>query len=196
MTPYGGLGGLSFASPLRFCAVAARMAEAVFTAQQTLEGSIAFYSDLKGRLSKYARSTGGLKILPRVFPVVGRTRQEASDKFEQLQSLLEPLVGLDMLADLAGVEDIRTMPVDALIADLPETEGGKSRRARFLELAARENLTLRQLYQRVAGARGHWQVVGSARTLRNLSYRSCTSRGTPLTSGSVSKRDTAPRQLR
>jgi alkanesulfonate monooxygenase SsuD/methylene tetrahydromethanopterin reductase-like flavin-dependent oxidoreductase (luciferase family) len=130
------------------------MAEAVFTAQQTLEGSIAFYADLKGRLSKYARSTGGLKILPRVFPVVGRTRQEASDKFEQLQSLLEPLVGLDMLADLAGVEDIRTMPVDALIADLPETEGGKSRRARFLELAARENLTLRQLYQRVAGAVG------------------------------------------
>jgi alkanesulfonate monooxygenase SsuD/methylene tetrahydromethanopterin reductase-like flavin-dependent oxidoreductase (luciferase family) len=103
-----------------------------------------------------------MKILPGVFPVVGRTRQEANDKFEELQALLEPSVGLDMLADLSGVDDVRALPVDALISDLPETEGGKSRRALFLELAARENLTLRQLYLRVAGARGHWQVVGTA----------------------------------
>lgn len=142
--------------------LAARTAEVVFTAQQTLEGSVAFYADLKGRLARYGRSANDLKILPGVFPVVGRTRQEANDKFEQLQALLEPSVGLDMLADLAGVEDIRSLPVDALISDLPETEGGKSRRALFLELAARENLTLRQLYERVAGARGHWQIVGNA----------------------------------
>ncbi|PZM14890.1 LLM class flavin-dependent oxidoreductase [Rhizobium tubonense] len=142
--------------------LAARTAEAVFTAQQTLESSIAFYSDLKGRLAKYGRAADDMKILPGVFPVVGRTRQEAEEKFEQLQALLEPSVGLDMLAELAGVEEVRTLPVDALISQLPETEGGKSRRALFLELAARENLTLRQLYQRVAGARGHWQIVGTA----------------------------------
>jgi FMN-dependent oxidoreductase (nitrilotriacetate monooxygenase family) len=142
--------------------LAARTAEAIFTAQQTLDGSVAFYADLKGRLAKYGRSADDVKILPGVFPVVARTRQEANDKFEELQSLLEPSVGLDMLADLAGVDDIRHLPVDALISELPETEGGKSRRALFLELAARENLTLRQLYQRVAGARGHWQVVGTA----------------------------------
>ena len=145
--------------------LAARTAEAVFTAQQTLEGSIAFYSDLKGRLAKYGRTADDMKILPGVFPVVGKTRQEAEDKFEQLQALLEPSVGLDMLADLAGVDEVRTLPVDALISELPETEGGKSRRALFLELAARENLTLRQLYQRVAGARGHWQVVGTAKEI-------------------------------
>lgn len=141
--------------------LAARTAEAIFTAQQTLESSVAFYSDLKGRLAKHGRSTDDVKILPGVFPVVGRTRQEADDKFESLQALLESSVGLDMLAELAGVEEVRTLPIDALISQLPETEGGKSRRALFLELAARENLTLRQLYQRVAGARGHWQVVGT-----------------------------------
>lgn len=145
--------------------LAARTAEVVFTAQQTLEGSIAFYSDLKGRLGKYGRSTEDLKIMPGVFPVVGRTRQAANDKFEQLQALLEPSVGLDMLADLAGADEIRSLSVDALVSQLPETEGGKSRRALFLELAARENLTLRQLYERVAGARGHWQIVGTAKEI-------------------------------
>jgi FMN-dependent oxidoreductase (nitrilotriacetate monooxygenase family) len=142
--------------------LAARTAEAIFTAQQTLESSVAFYADLKGRLAKYGRSVDDVKVLPGVFPVVGRTRQEAADKFEQLQALLEPSVGLDMLADLAGVDEVQSLPVDALISELPETEGGKSRRALFLELAARENLTLRQLYQRIAGARGHWQIVGTA----------------------------------
>jgi alkanesulfonate monooxygenase SsuD/methylene tetrahydromethanopterin reductase-like flavin-dependent oxidoreductase (luciferase family) len=142
--------------------LAARTAEAIFTAQQTLEGSIAFYSDIKARLAKYGRSAEDIKILPGVFPVVGRTRQEAQDKFDQLQELIEPAVGIDMLADLAGVEEVRNLPIDALISELPETEGGKSRRALFLELAARENLSLRQLYLRVAGARGHWQVIGTA----------------------------------
>jgi alkanesulfonate monooxygenase SsuD/methylene tetrahydromethanopterin reductase-like flavin-dependent oxidoreductase (luciferase family) len=142
--------------------LAARTAEAIFTAQQTLEGSIAFYSDIKARLAKYGRSAEDIKILPGVFPVVGRTRQEAQDKFDQLQELIEPAVGIDMLADLAGVEEVRKLPIDALISELPETEGGKSRRALFLELAARENLSLRQLYLRVAGARGHWQVIGTA----------------------------------
>lgn len=142
--------------------LAARTAEVVFTAQQTLEGSVSFYRDLKGRLAKFGRSADDLKILPGVFPVVGKTRQEARNKFEQLQALLEPSVGLGMLADLAGVDEVRNLPLDSLISDLPETEGGKSRRALFLELAARENLTLRQLYERVAGARGHWQIVGTA----------------------------------
>ena len=142
--------------------LAARTAEAIFTAQQTLESSIAFYADLKGRLARYGRAAEDVKILPGVFPIVGPSRQAAEDKFEQLQALLEPSVGLDMLADLAGVDDVRTLPVDSLISELPETEGGKSRRALFLELAAREKLTLRQLYQRVAGARGHWQIVGTA----------------------------------
>jgi alkanesulfonate monooxygenase SsuD/methylene tetrahydromethanopterin reductase-like flavin-dependent oxidoreductase (luciferase family) len=45
--------------------------------------------------------------------------------------------------------------------DLPATNAGKSRQALVLDLAHRENLTIRQLYLRIAGARGHWQVVGT-----------------------------------
>ena len=36
--------------------LAARIAEAVFTPQHTLEGAQAFYRDLKGRMAKYGRS--------------------------------------------------------------------------------------------------------------------------------------------
>jgi FMN-dependent oxidoreductase (nitrilotriacetate monooxygenase family) len=142
--------------------LAARTAEAIFTAQQTLAEAVAFYADVKGRLAKYGRAPDDLKVLPGVFPVVGRTEAEARDKFEQLQSLISPEVGLNLLARFLGDPDILNHPVDGPIPALKETEGGKSRQALLIELARRENLTIRDLYLRIAGARGHWQLVGTA----------------------------------
>ena len=60
--------------------LAARTAEVVFTAWQTLEEAQAFYSDLKGRMDKYGRNPDELKIMPGVFPIVGRTEEEAQAK--------------------------------------------------------------------------------------------------------------------
>lgn len=65
--------------------LAAQTAEVIFTAQQTLAEAQAFYSGVKGKLAKYGRSPDHLKIMPGVFPVIGRTEQEAKDKYEQLQ---------------------------------------------------------------------------------------------------------------
>jgi FMN-dependent oxidoreductase (nitrilotriacetate monooxygenase family) len=141
--------------------LAARTAEVIFTAQQTLADAVAFYADVKGRLAKFGRAPDDLKILPGVFPVVGRTETEAQDKFEQLQSLISPEVGLNLLARFLGDPDIVNCPVDGPIPALKETEGGKSRQALLIDLARRENLTIRDLYLRIAGARGHWQIVGT-----------------------------------
>ncbi|MBA8880045.1 LLM class flavin-dependent oxidoreductase [Phyllobacterium myrsinacearum] len=142
--------------------LAARTAEAIFAAQITLEEATAYYADVKGRLGKYGRTPDDLKILPGIFPVVGRTQAEAQEKFEQLQDLIQPEVGLNLVSALAGGVDLSAYPLDGPVpADLPETNAGKSRQSLVLDLARRENLTIRQLYLRVAGARGHWQVVGT-----------------------------------
>lgn len=140
--------------------LAARTAEAIFTAQQTLEEAVAFYADVKGRLAKYGREAEDLKILPGVSPVVGRTESEAREKFEELQGLIEPKVGLDLVATHLG-GDLTGYPVDGPVPELPETNFSKSRQALVFELARRENLTIRDLYLRISGARGHWQLVGS-----------------------------------
>jgi FMN-dependent oxidoreductase (nitrilotriacetate monooxygenase family) len=142
--------------------LAARTAEAVFTAQQTLADAVAFYTDLKGRLAKYGRAPEDLKILPGLFPVVGHSESEAREKFDQLQALIDPVVGLALVSTLTGGFDLSGYPLDGPIPALPETNASKSRQHLMLELARRENLTIRQLYQRVAGARGHWQLVGTA----------------------------------
>ena len=142
-------------------ALAARTAEVIFTAQQTTADAVAFYSDVKGRLAQYGREADDLKIMPGVMPIVGRTGREAREKFEALQSLIDPAVGLAMVSVLTGGFDLSGYPLDGPIPELPETNASKSRQVLTLELARRENLTIRQLYLRVAGARGHWQVVGT-----------------------------------
>jgi N-acetyl-S-(2-succino)cysteine monooxygenase len=141
--------------------LAARSAEAIFTAQQTLSDAVNFYADVKGRLTKYGRTPDDLKILPGVFPVVARTESEAREKFEELQNLIDPAVGLGLLKTHGAGIDLSGYPLDGPVPDLSETDAGKSRRELVLALARRENLTIRQLYLRIAGARGHWQIVGS-----------------------------------
>jgi len=45
---------------------------------------------------------------------------------------------------------------------LPDTDVGKARLRVIADLARRENLSIRQLYERIAVSRGHSMVVGSA----------------------------------
>nr|WP_283179808.1 NtaA/DmoA family FMN-dependent monooxygenase [Gemmobacter sp. 24YEA27] len=142
--------------------LAARTAEVVFTAQQTTADAVAFYNDLKGRLAKYGRRPDDLKVMPGVFPVVGSSRSEAQEKFAELQELIHPSVGIAQLSYMIGDFDLSAYPADGPVPELPETNGGKSRQALLFDLARREDLTINQLARRIAGARGHWQLVGTA----------------------------------
>ena len=141
--------------------LAARTAEVIFTAQQTLDDAVAFYADVKGRMARYGRHPDALKIMPGVMPIVGRTEAEARAKFDELQALIDPVVGLAMVSTLTGGFDLSAYPLDGPIPELPETNASKSRQTLMIELARRENLTIRELYRRIAGARGHWQLVGT-----------------------------------
>jgi len=141
--------------------LAARTAEVIFVAHQTFEEAQAFYADIKGRLPRHGRHPDEVKIMPGIFPVVGRTQAEAEEKFEQLQELVHPVVGVSLLSNVIGGFDFSGLAVDAPLPELPETNGPKSRQRLLLDLARRENLSIRDLYLRIAGARGHQQVVGT-----------------------------------
>lgn len=148
--------------------LAARTAEVVFTAQQTLADAQTFYADIKGRMTKYGRSEDQLKVMPGIFTVIGRTRQEAQEKFEELQELIHPAVGIELLSYMIGDFDLSQYPLDGPVPELPESNGGKSRQHLLLDLARKDNLTINQLAKRIAGARGHWQVVGTASDVVDL----------------------------
>ncbi|MFB5189106.1 LLM class flavin-dependent oxidoreductase [Alicyclobacillus fastidiosus] len=143
--------------------LAARTADVVFTAWQTLEEAKGFYDDLKGRLKQYGRSPESLKIMPGVFPIIGQTEAEAKQKAELLRNLIPPAAGVGLLSRMIGV-DLSKYPLDEPLPELPSEDainGGKSRHSLLKNLAKREGLTIRQLYQRIAGARGHREILGT-----------------------------------
>lgn len=143
-------------------ALAGASAEAIFCAHRTLAEARAFYADIKTRAANAGRDPDHVKIMPGVFPVLGRSAAEAQEKFEELQSLIHPQVGLQLLATVMGVDDLSGYDIDGPLPELPETNGPKSRQHLLIEAARRDNLSIRQLYLSIAGARGHWQVVGTA----------------------------------
>jgi N-acetyl-S-(2-succino)cysteine monooxygenase len=145
--------------------LAARTAEAVFTPQHSLEGAQAFYRDLKGRMAKYGRSPEHLVIMPGLNPIVGRTRREAEEKHRYLQSLIHPDVGLELLSNALADFDLRPYDLDGPLPEAAYSVTPKGSTTSFrnvLSWAKEENLTIRQLYQRFAGARGQRTVIGTA----------------------------------
>jgi len=141
--------------------LAAKTGEVIFTAQQVFSQAKKFYSEVKGLAEKYHRSPDDLIIMPGVFPFIGRTQAEAEAKLEEFQALIDPIVGLSLLSGQLGEVDLSPYPLDGPLPDLPNTNAGKSRQKLLIDLAKRERLTIRELYLRVAGSRGHWQLVGT-----------------------------------
>jgi FMN-dependent oxidoreductase (nitrilotriacetate monooxygenase family) len=142
----------------------ARIAEVIFTAHQTLDSAKKFYDDLKGRLAKYGRSPDDVKIMPGVSPFIGRTQEEADEKFEKLQSLVHPEIGLALLGELLGNFDLTPYPLDGPLPEIPQSDSSQHVFKMFTDMAKNENLSIRQLYERIV-LRGHWIVRGTPETV-------------------------------
>jgi FMN-dependent oxidoreductase (nitrilotriacetate monooxygenase family) len=141
--------------------LAARLAELVFTAQTTFKQATEFYGDVMARLPRYGRSEAEVKIMPGLYPVVGRTESEAREKFEYLQSLIHPSVGIAVLEHTIGVSGLSQYPLHGPVPDMGDTNGPLSRQRLLLEAARRDNLTLWELCLLNAGPRGHLLSVGT-----------------------------------
>jgi alkanesulfonate monooxygenase SsuD/methylene tetrahydromethanopterin reductase-like flavin-dependent oxidoreductase (luciferase family) len=140
------------------------VAEAVFTAQQTLAGAQEFYSDMNKRARRLGRDPDEIKILPGLVPVIGSTEAEARALEDQLEELIVPDHALEHLAQVLEV------PPDTLALDraLPEevysrppVQGAQSRYQLIVDLARRDSLTVRQLIGRLGGGRGHRTFAGT-----------------------------------
>jgi FMN-dependent oxidoreductase (nitrilotriacetate monooxygenase family) len=145
--------------------LAARTAEVVFTAAPNIGAAREFYTDLKGRLAKYDRLNGDLIIMPGLCPFMGATDDEAQRRFDELQGLIHPHLGVAMLSDLVGGFDLSIYDVDGPLPELPPSNGNQSRRQIIEKLSREERLSIRGLYERMTVSRGHVAIIGSYRSV-------------------------------
>jgi alkanesulfonate monooxygenase len=143
---------------------AAETAEIVFTAQTGLAEAKAFRDDITARMARIGRAPDQLKIMPGLNPIIGRTEEEAREKHAFLQSLIHPDVGRELLSPELGGVDLSGVDVDAPLPDDLINDGTDSSRSTFqrvADMARKERLTVRQMYERYGGARGQRTVIGT-----------------------------------
>jgi alkanesulfonate monooxygenase len=143
--------------------LASETAEAVFTAQGDLETGRAFYTDVKGRMAAIGRDPEHMKILPACFVVVGETVEEAKEKRARLDGLVDYANAIGSLSIALGTDASKFDP-DGPLPEVPESNQSKSGRERAIRLARRDNLTVRQLAQRLGGYAG-LAMVGTPKTI-------------------------------
>jgi len=142
--------------------LAGKYAEVIFTAQQSLEDAQEFYRDVKSRLLKYGRQPDDLKIMPGVSIFVAKTEEEAQEKYQLLNSLIHPEVGLSLLSGLAGGINLKKFDLDAPFPKLEDADiNFSSRQQMMIDIARKHNFSIRQLYEYIASARGHWTLIGT-----------------------------------
>jgi FMN-dependent oxidoreductase (nitrilotriacetate monooxygenase family) len=136
--------------------LAAATADVVYAVHDQVERARAYYADVKGRLAKYGREADDLKILPAFCPVVAPTRAEAQAKYDRLQELIDPLVGLARLYPIFG--DLSGHDLDAPVPEPAEENPElRSLSLQSIEKARREKPTIREMYSR-SGITGNARV--------------------------------------
>jgi FMN-dependent oxidoreductase (nitrilotriacetate monooxygenase family) len=144
--------------------LAARTADVVFSVVQDFEEAKAAYSGLKQRIHRFGRNPDSVAILPGVMPIIGKTDAQAHDVLNTLQSYVDSTEGLAMLSARLGT-DMSKYPLDGPIPDLPLPNSSHGFARAMLAKGKRDNMSLRDLYNLTAAARGHWVLCGSAQTI-------------------------------
>lgn len=142
-------------------ALAAATAELVFTAQQSLDEAVAFADTVRDRAVAAGRRREDVVVMPGLMPFVAETQEEAQRLHDELQALVDPRIAIGLASAMMGA-DLGQYPLDGPVPDLPPTQGWQSRQKLFFDLAHAEGLTIRQLAVRIAVARGHKVVIGTA----------------------------------
>ncbi|MEW6639538.1 MAG: LLM class flavin-dependent oxidoreductase [Pseudomonadota bacterium] len=145
-------------------AFAALHAEAIFTAHQTLASAQEFYADIKARARAFDRNPDHVKILPGLSPFIGSTTAEAKRLQEEFNDLIQPEYSLTQLRQMIGL-DLSGFDLDGPfprhLIDTSSPRGVASRFQLVIDIVDREKPTIRQLVQRLAGARGHFVLAGT-----------------------------------
>ena len=165
-SPYGPPGIIQAGGSVAGQELSARTADIVFAVVNgDTTSAKAAYDSLKSRVVKHGRAPGDLVLLPGVMPIIGRSDAEAKEQLAKLQSWLSSTNALTLVSQRIG-HDISGYPLDGPVPDIaPSTTGHQTFSQTILELARREKMTLRDLYNVTAAARGHWVIYGTPKRI-------------------------------
>jgi FMN-dependent oxidoreductase (nitrilotriacetate monooxygenase family) len=146
---------------------AAQFAEMIFAVQLDKEHSKQFYATMKGKVAECGRDPEHCKILPGFMPIIGRDDEDARRKLAQLMGLADPDVALKVMSGRFG-HDMSKFDLDGPVPDLPLSNAIQTYAKMAYEKARKANLTLRDIYNQIAVARGYLVACGDATAVADV----------------------------
>lgn len=146
---------------------ASRFAEMIFASQLDKEHAKEFYATMKAKVAGWGRNPEHCKILPGFMPIVGRDEEDARKKLSELMRLAVPAVALKMMSTRFG-HDMSGFDLDGPVPNLPLSNEVQTHAKVAYEKARKENLTLRDIYNQIAVARGYLFACGNAATVADV----------------------------
>ena len=146
---------------------ASRYAEMIFASQLDKEHAKEFYATMKAQVAGWDRDPEHCKILVGFMPIIGRNEEEARKKLSELMRLAVPEVALKMLSARFG-HDMSGFDLDGPVPDLPLSNDIQTHAKVAYDKARKANLTLRDIYNQVAVARGYLFACGDAAAIADV----------------------------
>lgn len=144
--------------------LAARHAEAVFSASQSFEESLAYGRELKSRAQALGRGPDAVQVLAGLTTIIGATEAQARRRRDELVDLIPWDYSLTRLAGTLGIAPDRLKLDERLPASLALPANGNGNHTFFnatLALARRQGYSARELIRELAGGGGHRVIVGT-----------------------------------
>ncbi len=141
---------------------AATIGDAVFTGQATRADAEAFSQDVKSRAIAAGRIPAEVLILPGCSPIVGRTQEEAEEKYREIAGLVEINQALNYMGRFFNDLDFTQYDLDAPFPELGDfgRNGWESSTDSIKKTAREKELTLREMALRVTTP--HHEFIGTA----------------------------------
>jgi FMN-dependent oxidoreductase (nitrilotriacetate monooxygenase family) len=127
-------------------AFAVKWAEVIFNISPTRDHMLRTTLGVRDENARLGRPDGACKSLIAIMPFVGRTHEEALEKRDRANGLVDPMVGLSTLSAHANV-DLGALDLDAPVTQLQST-GTQSLIAMASRIARDESLSLREIGRR------------------------------------------------
>ena len=133
--------------------LAAAHADLNFALVRTIEEGQRYRKDFDERLRRNNRDPGDLKVLPGILPIVAKSRADAEEKRNFLETLVPERVGIDLVSSWCGI-DLSACPIDGPLPPLPDvsTYDGQRTNLERLKAFAKEKLTIREIARRISNA--------------------------------------------
>jgi FMN-dependent oxidoreductase (nitrilotriacetate monooxygenase family) len=143
--------------------LAARTAEVVFTHWDNIEESKRYYQELKSSLMAFGRSVEELHILHGISPIIGETEEIAIQKYNNLQSLVDPYESLKFVSGYMGNVDFSKYSLDTPAKDVefPLVNSIQSNFNEMKKIIGEEDIKVGELYARFFSPARRDRFVGT-----------------------------------